>query len=213
MDNEQQYREEIVRFGRLLHQKDYVAATDGNLTVRLDTDRVLATPTGMSKGMLDPDDLVIVDLQGRRIAGHRAVSTEIRMHLLIYRLRSDIRGVVHAHPVTATGYAAACLELNQALLSEVVLSLGCIPLARYATPGTEELSTVLEPLIPHHDAILMANHGVVTYGDSLLRAYLKMETVEHFAKVALITHLLGKQHPLSDAEVEKLVAARVRNLT
>ena len=94
-----------------------------------------------------------------------------------------------------------------------MLSLGCIPLARYATPGTEELSTVLEPLIPHHDAILMANHGVVTYGDSLLRAYLKMETVEHFAKVALITHLLGKQHPLSDAEVEKLVAARVRDLT
>ena len=213
MDNEQQYREEIVRFGRLLHQKDYVAATDGNLTVRLDPDRVLATPTGMSKGMLDPDDLVIVDLQGRRIAGHRAVSTEIRMHLLIYRLRPEIKGVVHAHPVTATGYAAACVELNQALLSEVVLSLGCIPLARYATPGTEELSTVLEPLIPHHDAILMANHGVVTYGDSLLRAYLKMETVEHFAKVALITHMLGKQHPLSDAEVEKLVAARVRDLT
>ena len=163
--------------------------------------------------MPDPDDLVIVDLQGRKIAGHRAVSTEIRMHLLIYRLRPEIKGVVHAHPVTATGYAAACVELNQALLSEVVLSLGCIPLARYATPGTEELSTVLEPLIPHHDAILMANHGVVTYGDSLLRAYLKMETVEHFAKVALITHMLGKQHPLSDAEVEKLVAARVRDLT
>jgi L-fuculose-phosphate aldolase len=212
MDNERQYREEIVRFGRLLHQKDYVAATDGNLTVRLDTDRILATPTGMSKGTLDPADLVVVDLQGRRVAGHRAVSTEIGMHLLIYRLRPDIKGVVHAHPVTATGYAAAGLELNQALLSEVVLSLGSIPLARYATPGTEELSTVLEPLIPHHDAILMANHGVVTYGDSLLRAYLKMETVEHFAKVALITHLLGTQHPLSDAEIKKLATARLCNL-
>ena len=209
MDNERQYREEIVRLGRLLHQKDYVAATDGNLTVRLDTDRVLATPTGMSKGMMDPDDMVVVDLQGRKIAGHRAVSSEIRMHLLVYRLRPDIRGVVHAHPVTATAYASAGLELNQALLSEVVLSLGSIGLARYATPGTEELATVLEPLIPHHNAILMANHGVVTYGDSLLRAYLKMETVEHFAKVALVTHLLGKQHPLSEAEVEKLTAARV----
>ena len=213
MDNEQRYREEIVRLGRLLHQKDYVAATDGNLTVRLDTDRILATPTGMSKGMMDPDDMVVVDLQGRKIAGHRAVSSEIRMHLLVYRLRPDIRGVVHAHPVTATAYASAGLELNQALLSEVVLSLGSIGLARYATPGTEELATVLEPLIPHHNAILMANHGVVTYGDSLLRAYLKMETVEHFAKVALVTHLLGKQHPLSAAEVEKLVAARVRDLS
>ena len=214
MDNERQYREDIVRFGRLLHQKNYVAATDGNLTVRLDMDRVLATPTGMSKGMLDPDDLVIVDLQGRKISGRRAVSSEIGMHLLIYRLRSDINGVVHAHPVTATGYASAGLELNHALLPEVVLSLeGSIPLCRYATPGTAELAAALEPLIAHHDAILMANHGVVTYGDSLLRAYLKMETVEHFAKIALVTHLLGKQQSLSDAEVERLAAARVRDIT
>jgi L-fuculose-phosphate aldolase len=214
MDNERQHREEIVQFGRMLHQKNYVAATDGNLTVRLDADRILATPTGMSKGMLDPDDLVIVDLQGRKIAGRRAVSSEIGMHLLIYRLRLDINGIVHAHPVTATGYAAAGLELDQALLPEVVLSLqGSIPLCRYATPGTAELAAALEPLISHHDAILMANHGVVTYGDSLLHAYLKMETVEHFAKIALVTHLLGKQQPLSDAEVERLAAARIRDLT
>jgi L-fuculose-phosphate aldolase len=214
MNDERQQREEIVRFGRMLHQKNYVAATDGNLTVRLDTDRVLATPTGMSKGMLDPDDLVIVDLQGRKIAGRRAVSSEIGMHLLIYRLRPDINGIVHAHPVTATGYAAAGIELNQALLPEVVLSLeGSIPLCRYATPGTVELAAALEPLISHHDAILMANHGVVTYGDSLQRAYLKMETVEHFAKIALITHLLGKQQPLSEAEVERLAAARIRDLS
>lgn len=213
MSNESQHRDEIVQFGKLLHQKGYVAACDGNLTVRLDHDKVLSTPTGMSKGMMSPDDLVIVDMNGRKLSGHRAVSTEIGMHLLIYKLRSDVRGIVHAHPTTATGYAAAGIPLNKALISEVVLSLGSIPLARYGTPGTPELADALEPLIADHDAILMANHGVVTYGDNLLRAYMKMETVEHFAKIALITHLLGQQQPLSDEAVEKLVATRVRELS
>jgi L-fuculose-phosphate aldolase len=213
MDLEQQYREEMAHFGRLLHQKGYVAAADGNLTVRLDSNRILSTPTNMSKGMMEPEDMVVVDLQGCKISGRRAVSSEIGMHLLIYGLRSDVKGIVHAHPTTATGYAAAGMELNQALVSEMVLSLGSIPLARYGTPGTAELAIALEPLIPHHDAILMANHGVVTYGDSLLRAYMKMETVEHYARIALITHLLGKQQPLGAAEIEKLVAARVRDLS
>ncbi len=211
MPDEGQHRAEIIQFGRLLHQKGYVAATDGNITVRLSSNTVLSTPTGMSKGLMEPDDLVIVDLVGRKISGRRSVSTEIGMHLLIYRLRPDIHGVVHAHPTTATGYAAAGIPLNKALVSEVVLSLGSIPLARYGTPGTPELTEALEPLIANHDAILMANHGVVTYGDNLLRAYMKMETVEHFAKIALVTHLLGQQQPLSDEAVEKLVAARVTN--
>ncbi|MFB3917151.1 MAG: class II aldolase/adducin family protein [Terriglobales bacterium] len=213
MNNEQQHRHDIVHFGRMLHQKGYVAATDGNLSVRLADDRVLTTPTGMSKGMMEPDDLVIVDMNGRKVGGNRSASTEIAMHLLIYRMRPEVKGIVHAHPTTATGYAAAGIELNQALVSEVVLSLGCIPLARYGTPGTRELSDALEPLIASHNAILMANHGVVTYADTLLRAYMKMETVEHYAKIALVTHLLGKQQPLSDRDVEKLVATRVRELS
>lgn len=213
MLNELEHREQIVQFGKLLHQKGYVAATDGNLSVRLNPETVLATPTGMSKGMMSPDDLVIVDMHGRKLSGRRVVSTEIGMHLLIYKLRPDVRGIVHAHPTTATGYAAAGIPLNKALISEVVLSLGSIPLARYGTPGTPELADALEPLISGHDAILMANHGVVTYGDSLLRAYMKMETVEHFAKIALITHLLGQQQPLSDEAVEKLAATRVRELS
>jgi L-fuculose-phosphate aldolase len=213
MNFEQLSREEVVQFGRMLHQRGYIAATDGNLSVRLDAERVLTTPTGISKGMMTVDDLVIVDLDGNRMSGRRPASTELGMHMLIYRLRPDVRGIVHAHPTTATGYAAAGIELNQALISEVVLSLGSIPLARYATPGTADLAAALEPLIPHHDAILMANHGVVTYGDTLLRAYLKMETVEHFANIALVTHVLGKQQPLSASEVEKLlVAARGRDL-
>lgn len=208
MEVEQQYREEIVRYGRLLHQKGFVAATDGNLTVRLDAERILSTPTGISKGMMEPDDLVVVDQQGRKISGRRQVSTEIGMHLLIYRLRPAIRAVVHAHPTTATGYAAARVALTKPLITEVVLSLGSVPLAGYATPGTPEVAAALEPLVPNHDAILMANHGVVTCGDTLLNAYMKMEQVEHFAKIALVTHVLGQQHPISDSDLESLIASR-----
>jgi L-fuculose-phosphate aldolase len=132
------------------------------------------------------------------------------MHLLIYKQRPDARGVVHAHPPTATGYAAAGLPLNQALVSEIVLSLGCIPLARYGTPGTPELTDALAPLVSHYDAVLMANHGVVAYGEDLLRAYMKMETVEHFARIALVTHQLGRQQLLSQEDVGKLMQARER---
>jgi L-fuculose-phosphate aldolase len=210
MKSERQHREEIVRFGRMLHDRGYIAATDGNLSVRLDHETVLSTPTGMSKGMLEPEDLVVVDMKGKRVTGRRQVSSEIGMHLLIYSHRPDAHGIVHAHPPTATGYAAAGLPLNQALVSEIVLSLGCIPLARYATPGTPELVQVLEPLVPQYDAILMANHGVVTYGDDLAWAYMKMETVEHFAQIALVTHLLGRQQLLTQDEVSKLVDARAR---
>jgi L-fuculose-phosphate aldolase len=210
MKSERQHREDIVRFGRMLHQRGFVAATDGNLSVRLDHDAILSTPTAMSKGMLEPEDLVVVDMKGKKVQGRRQVSSEIGMHLLIYSLRPDAHGIVHAHPTTATGYAAAGLPLNQALISEIVLSLGCIPLARYGTPGTPELVDAIAPLVPQYDAILMANHGVVTYGEDLTRAYMKMETVEHFAQIALVTHLLGRQQLLSQDDVSKLVDARER---
>jgi L-fuculose-phosphate aldolase len=123
-------------------------------------------------------------------------------------MRPDVRGVVHAHPPTATGFAAAGLALNQPLVCEVVIGLGSIPLAKYGTPGTPELTNGLAPLIPQYDAILMSNHGVVAYGVDLHCAYMKMETVEHFAQIALVTHLLGRQQPLGGEELEKLIAAR-----
>jgi L-fuculose-phosphate aldolase len=208
MHSERQYRSEIVSFGKMLHQRGYVAAMDGNLSVRLDDKRILATPTAMSKGSLRPPDLVIVDLAGRVIRGNRHVSSEIAMHLLIYRLRPDVNGIVHAHPPTATGFAAAGMALNQPLVCEVVIGLGSIPLAKYATPGTPELGASLEPFIPEYDAILISNHGVVTYSDTLSHAYMKMETVEHFAEIALVTHILGRQQPLQDNELQKLLAAR-----
>ena len=210
MKSEDEHRRDLCLVGRWIHQREYVAATDGNLSLRLDSQRILTTPTGMSKGMMEPDDLVVVDYQGNKILGRRNASSEIAMHLLIYKRRPDVNAVVHAHPPVATGYAAAGLPLNQALVSEVVLALGCVPLAQYGTPGTPELSDALAPLVAQYDAILMANHGVVTYGDDLLRAYMRMETVEHFARISLVTQLLGRQTLLSREEVEKLGEARVR---
>jgi L-fuculose-phosphate aldolase len=210
MPTERKYREEIVRYGRMLHERGFVAAMDGNLSVRLKGDRILVTPTCLSKGSMRPSDMVIVDPDGQRMAGHRHVTSEIGMHLLIYRMRPDVRAIVHAHPPTATGFAAAGIPLTEPLVCEVVMGLGCIPLARYGTPGTSELAQTLEPYVPNYDAVLMSNHGVVTYGDTLEHAYMKMETVEHFAEIALVTHLLGRQQPLKDVEIEKLMMARTK---
>jgi L-fuculose-phosphate aldolase len=205
-----QHRDEIVRYGKMLHQTGLVAATDGNLSVRLSDGSFLCTPTLMSKGMMEPDDLVMVDSRGHRIAGERNVSSEIAMHLFIYRNRPDVGAVVHAHPPTATGFAAAGIPLDSALCSEIIITLGTVPLASYETPGTPELAEALSPLVGDHDAILMANHGVVTYGEDLSMAYMNMETVEHYAKIALVTHMLGKQKPLSETHVSKLREIRLK---
>jgi L-fuculose-phosphate aldolase len=210
MSSDRQHRHAIVEFGGLLHANGFVAATDGNLSVRLNEKHLLVTPTCISKGRMRPSDMVIVDMDGNRVSGKRRVSSEIGMHLLIYRMRPDVQGICHAHPPTATGFAASGLDLNRPLVCEVVVGLGSIPLARYGTPGTPELTDALEPLIRDHDAILMANHGVVTFGSSLESAYMKMETVEHFAKIALVTHILGCEQPLGEKEVEKLNAVRHR---
>src|SRR5213082_3268592 len=205
-------RREIVNVGKMLHQRGYIAACDGNLSVRLSRNEVLVTPTAMSKGAMKSADLVVVDMEGRKLKGRREVTSEIGMHLLIYRMRPDVNAVVHAHPRTATGFAASGIALNQPLVCEVVIGLGQIPLAPYGTPGTPELAETLKPLIPDYDAILMANHGVVTYGADLQSAYMKMETVEHFAQIALVSHLLGRQQPLDCSSLEKLVLARSRYL-
>ena len=210
MSSERKHREEIVRYGRTLHERGLVAAMDGNLSVRLKGEQILVTPTCVSKGNMRAADMVVVDMEGQRVSGRRNVTSEIGMHLLIYRMRPDIQAIVHAHPPTATGFAAAGIALTQPLVCEVVMGLGCIPLARYGTPGTSELARTLEPFVPHYDAILMSNHGVVAYGDTLERAYMKMETVEHFAQIALVTHLLGRQQPLQEVEVQKLLVARAK---
>jgi len=208
--SEAEHRSDICVVGRWIHDRGFVASTDGNISVRLGADRILMSPTFMSKGMMTPDDLVIIDFEGRRVGGTRKPSSELAMHLLIYRLRPDINAICHAHPPTATGYAAAGIALDKPILCELVMGLGTIPVARYGTPGTAELTTALEPLVRGHESILMANHGVVTYGPDLMTAFLRMETTEHFARVSMITEILGKQVLLSGGDLEKLVAARAR---
>jgi len=203
-------RQEILRIGKLLHERGLIAATDGNISVRLNEASVLITPTCICKGMMSAEDLIVVDMSGRRLSGFRDVTSESAMHMTIYRMRPDVGAIVHAHPPTATGFAACGMALDQALISEVLLSLGDVPLASYATPGTSELSESLKPFIPDHDAVLMANHGVVTYGADLMQAYLNMETVEHFAKIALVVKQLGCAHPLATEQVNRLLEMRER---
>jgi L-fuculose-phosphate aldolase len=207
----EEHRREICTAGSWLYQRGFIPSSDGNLSIRLGADRVLATPTGVCKGTLTPEDLVVTDLEGRKLEGFREPSSELKMHLFIYKRRIDVNAICHAHPLVATGYAAAGLALDKPLLAEMVYSLGSIPLAPYAPPGTDALSTSLEPLIANHNAILMANHGVVTYGCDLLTAFHHMEMVEHHARISLVTELLGKQSLLSGGDVEKLLAARPRN--
>ena len=206
--NEGCLREEICRIGRMLHQWGFVAGCDGNISVRLERNLVLATPTSISKGMMQPDDLVLVDMEGHKNGGARSPSTEMGMHLLYYRSRPDIRAVVHAHPPTATGFAAAGVALDEPLVAEVVVTFGSIPLARYGTPGTSELAATLGPFMPDYDAILMANHGVVTCGHDVMSAYLKMEKVEHFARIVAVARQLGTAQPLGPEQVLKLMKAR-----
>jgi len=208
MKTEREHRDEIVRVGRTLYERGFVVAMDGNISVRLDAERILVTPTCMCKGMMTSDDLVIVNHSGQKLQGRRNVSSELGMHLLIYGMRPDVHSVVHAHPPTATGFAAAGIALDQALVSEVVLTLGKVPLAKYGTPGTAELAESLRPLVRDHCAILMANHGVVAYGAGLEHAFMCMETVEHFAKIALVARTLGSPQILAQDDVRKLQAIR-----
>jgi L-fuculose-phosphate aldolase len=207
---ERRLRADLVRFGKMLHSQGMVGGTDGNLSVRLDSRRIMITPTGVSKGSLESKGMVIVNMDGEKLSGARNASTELGMHLTIYALRPDVRAVVHAHPCTATAFASAGIPLDEALCSEIVMTLGIVPLARYATPGSLDTSRALEPYIRDHDAILMANHGAVTYGNSLLQAYLNMESVEHFAKIMLATKQIGRREPLSPTQVRELQEARNR---
>jgi L-fuculose-phosphate aldolase len=201
-------RSEICRIGKMLHERGFVAGCDGNISVRLGHDLVLCSPTAICKSMMEPEDLVLVDMQGNRKHGKRRASSELGMHLLFYSLRPQVRAVVHAHPPTATGFAAAGISLEEPLVAEVVMSCGKIPLAHYGTPGTLELSESLKPLVPDNDALLMANHGAVTCGHDLLEAYMKMEAVEHYAKIALVARQLGPTNPLPAEEIAKLMQAR-----
>lgn len=207
---EREYAADIVQVGKLVFQKGWVAANDGNISIRLDDERIMCTPTGVSKGMMHLDDIIIVDYAGEKIAGRLERTSEIKMHLKIYELRDDINAVVHAHPPTATGFAAAGRALDTALLPEVVIGLGCVPLADYGLPGTDALTEPMLPLIPKYDALLLGNHGAVSYGQDVMQAYFRMEVVEHFARINFVAEMVGGARPLPRVEVDKLFESRGR---
>jgi L-fuculose-phosphate aldolase len=208
IESDVKYRREICKVGRWMYRQGFVVASEGNLSVKLDAYRILVTPAGVCKGRLLPHELIVTDLQGSVVAGSGQPSSELQMHLLCYRLRPLVRAVCHAHPPTATGFAATGRALEEAVLPEVVSVLGKIPLAPYGTPGTRELCAGLEPLVPSYDAILLENHGVVTCGEDLVTAYQHMETVEHFARVMLVAESLGGARLLTHSQIQKLKASR-----
>jgi len=206
--SEEQLRADIVEAGRRLYARAYVASNDGNISARLDDSRLLTTPKSVSKGFMTPDMMVIVDYDGKKLSGDRDASSELPMHLEIYRNRPDVNAVVHAHPPIATGFAVAGIPLTRAVLAEVVTTLGSIPIAEYGTPSTAELPEAVRKYIKAHDGLLLANHGAVTCCRSVMTAYYKMETIEHFAKISLVARLLGREHVFSRDEVERLQGLR-----
>ena len=216
MMSESSLRQQICEIGRRLYEKNFVAANDGNISVRLDAGRVLTTPTGVSKGFMTPESMVIVDLEGRPLsAGTRGAasakpSSEILLHLFAYRERPDVQAVVHAHPLHATGFAAAGLSLEGCVTAEIIVTLGSIPLAPYGTPSTPKLPDTLRPYIHHHDAFLLANHGAVTAGKDLWEAYYKMERLEHYAHIILISRQLGGEKILPKDDVQELLNLRAK---
>ena len=205
-------RRDIVEIGRRLWVRGYVASNDGNISVRLQPDRLMVTPASVSKGFMTPEMMVVTDLDGRLIEGEpgRVPSSEILMHLVAYRQRPDVGAVVHAHPPLSTGFAVAGIPLDRAVLAEVVTTLGSIPIAEYGTPSTRELADAVEPHVKAHDGLLLANHGALALGKDLFSAYYKMETIEHFARISLVARLLGRERLLSRAEVERLQDLRGR---
>jgi L-fuculose-phosphate aldolase len=201
-------RADIVEIGRRMYARGYTASNDGNISVRIDASRLLMTPKSVCKGFMTPDMMCVTDLDGKKLQGDRDPSSEMLMHLEVYRQRPDVQAVVHAHPPTATGFAVAGIPLDRAVLAEVLTTLGSIPLAEYATPSTAELPEAVGKYIKAHDGMLLANHGALTVGGDLYSAYYKMETIEHFAKISLVARTLGRENLISREEVMRLQELR-----
>src|SRR4051812_47017563 len=210
MQSEQKLRADIVEIGRRLYARGYTASNDGNISVRLDERRLLMTPTAVCKGFMNAGMMCITDLEGRKLEGERSPSSEIQMHLEVYRQRPEIQAVVHAHPPVATAFAVAGIALDRAVLAEVVTTLGSVPIAEYATPSTKELPDAVRKYVKVHDGMLLANHGALTLGADLFSAYYKMETIEHFANISFVARMLGGERLLSRDEVVRLQGLRGR---
>lgn len=211
--SEQQLREQICLIGQLMHRQQYIDGASGNISARLDDERILTTPSGLAKGFMSPDQLIIVDLDGavlRAVEGLRPTS-EIVMHLECYRQRPDVQGVVHAHPPTAVALTAAGVPLTQVLIPEMVISLGIVPTLPYAAPASDENRSLIAAAIREHDALLLALHGSLTVARTVWDAYLRLESLEHAARIVYrVAQLGGARVALSAEQVEALLAIRAR---
>lgn len=205
MYNETNLRLQIVEAGKRLQQRFFVASNDGNISAKLSENRVLITPTGVNKGEVVPDQILKVDMNGNIIEGHMEVTSEIKMHLAVYKMRSDVKAIVHAHPPAATAFAVSGEKLDDPIiLPEAIFSLGKVGHCEYGTPSTNELPNAVEKEILYSDALLLANHGALTVGDNVMQAYYRMENLEMISKVTLYTKIIGKVRTLTELEVEKL---------
>jgi len=206
---EQEARLQIVEAGKLLRDRFFVAANDGNISVRLGDNQVLITPTNVNKGDVTVDSILKIDLQGNVISGSKKPSSETKMHLAVYKARPDVIAIVHAHPPAATGFAACHIRLDtDIILPEIVFGLGKVGFAEYGTPTTQEIPNAVEKEIPDCDAMLLSNHGALTVGTDVMHAYYRMEVLEMYARVRLVTRILGEPKPLSQNEISTLYKVR-----
>ena len=207
--SEKEAKKAIIDIGQRMYVKGFVAANDGNISVRTGKNEVWATPTGVSKGYMKKKMLVKVDLNGNVLEGTYKPSSELKMHLRAYRENEALRSVCHAHPPICTSFAVAGIPLESPILAEAVITLGDVPIAPYAELGTEAVPNAIAPYCHTHNGVLLANHGVVTWAEEPYAAYYRLESMEHYAKILLITDkLLGSQQQLSDEQVERLIAMR-----
>jgi L-fuculose-phosphate aldolase len=209
--NEGDARGQVIEAGKRLADRFFVASNDGNLSARLDDGTFLVTPSGVNKGDMAPADLLRVDADGRVLAGSRRPTSEMKMHLAVYRARPDVAGIVHAHPPAATGFAVCRIRLDRdVVLPEVVFGLGRIGFAEYGTPTTEEVPRAVEQEIGGCDAMLLSNHGALTVAADVMQAFYRMEVLEMYARVRLVTKILGEPRPLSESQVTELFRVRER---
>lgn len=194
----------IVDTGRRLYERGMLAGTEGNISVRLDNDRIVLTPSGMAKGRLSPEDVVIVDINGKRLQGNNRASSELLMHLFVYKSRPEIAACVHSHPPYATAFAVAGIPLVEDILPEMVLFIGGIPMTVYAPPGTDAVSKALEPHVETSNAFLLRNHGLLTIGRDLDEAYHRHEMVEHYARIVFLARRLGNVQAIPSEDFKRL---------
>jgi L-fuculose-phosphate aldolase len=203
-------REQMCDVCHKMWQLGWVAANDGNVSVKLEDGTFLATPTGISKSFITPEKLVHINDKGEVLDGLPGLkpSSEIKMHLRCYKEREDVGSVVHAHPPTATGYAVANIDLDRYTMIETIIAIGSIPVTPYGTPSTEEVPDSIAPYLQEHDVLLLANHGALTVGADLITAYYRMETLELYAKISLTAHLLGGEKEVSKPNIDRLIGMR-----